>query len=151
MSRFYECASHFFIFGFDGASSDFTLLEIVRDEGEIGEHSVVSVPDLADDICYASCTGTVVGQGSQGKWLVRVSLKGGGTKIIETANVVYEGSLKWSTQQLQGHGAYLACLKELEERFRLQGWLEHEHFDGIVGFARFTDQWCVCTACDGRA
>jgi hypothetical protein len=151
MCRFYECETHFFILGFDSANSEFALLEIARNEGEIEEHSVVSVPDLADDARYASCTGTVVGQAGAGKWLVRVTLKGGGTKIIATANVIYEGSLKWSVQQLQGRDASIACLKELEERFRLQGWLEHEHFDGIIGFARFTDQWCACAACDATS
>ena len=140
--RFYECASHFFVFGSDSASK-FSLLEILRDEGQIEEQSVVTVPALADDIRFASCKGTAVEQVAPGRWRVQMTLKNGGLETIETSNLIFEGVVKWSVQELEGVEAYTACLKELEERFRANAWLEHEHFDGIVGLARFTDQWCA--------
>ncbi len=92
---------------------------------------------------YASSQGTVVGPGAAGKWLVQVTLANGAAEIIETSSVIYDGAMKWTVQEFVGADEYFACVKELEAKFRGQGWTEHENFDGIVGFARFTDQWYV--------
>lgn len=48
--RLYECSSHFFVFGSESTNKRFSVLQIVRDEGQIEEHAIVSVPALADDI-----------------------------------------------------------------------------------------------------
>lgn len=84
-----------------------------------------------------------MGQGNAGQWLVQVTLKSGFYEIIETSSVIYDGAVKWTVQEFNGVDEYFACVKELEDKYRGHGWLEHENFDGIVGFARFTDQWCV--------
>ena len=149
--EFFESAARFFIFGSGrdrGGARTFSLLEIYREEGRIEENSIVSIPSLADDVRYNGCKGTVVGAASGSKWPVQLSLRSGGTDIIhvDASSLVHDGAVKWSAQELEDEDTYLGYQKELAVKFR-EGWVQHDRFDGIIGFARFTEGWYLLGAC----
>jgi hypothetical protein len=146
--RFFECSTHFFIFGSDAGCQNITLLEIRRDQGKIQINSVVTIPDHADDVRYADCKGIVVGQVPAviGKWIVQVTLANGETEVsqMDVSSLVFDGTIKWCTQEFRNENDYNMRVKELSCRYPV-GWQDHPNFDGIIGFARFTDEWCAMT------
>jgi hypothetical protein len=140
--RFFECSSHFFIFGTDADRKNVTLLEISRDQGKVDIGSTVTIPALADDSRFADCSGQIVGQVNATRWLVKVALSNGGSETmpLDSSSFVYDGLLKWCVQEFCNKNDFALRVKELSCHHPV-GWHAHPNFDGIVGFARFTDDW----------
>jgi hypothetical protein len=140
--RFFECTSHFFIFGVDATRQNISLLEICRDQGKIGLNSVVTIPSHADDPRFANCSGTIVGQVHANRWLVKVELRDGASQVmpLDSSSLVHDGAVTWSVQEFCNRNDFALRIKELACHHPV-GWLKHDHFDGIIGFARFTDDW----------
>jgi hypothetical protein len=140
--KFYQCPSHFFIFGSDALRRTFALLEIHRSEAPLQEKCIVSVPIFADDLRYTGPTGTVVGQSGSNTWLVKLELKCGGSEVVavNAADIVYDGAVTWAHQDFPDEHALHVCHQQLAAKYAI-GSEDYPNFDGIIGFARFTEGW----------